>query len=69
MYHAIEKEISKTVDLFNQFELHKIEDLGKQIATKEHLKYVGYHVDTTGKYSVTSGKVTLHFNRVAAHLN
>ncbi|MBU0687132.1 MAG: hypothetical protein KKB81_04710 [Candidatus Margulisbacteria bacterium] len=70
MHHcSIEKETPMTVDLFNLFEVHHIDDIGQQIAKKEHLKYAGFHADATGEYTEHNAKVILHFNRVAGNLN
>jgi hypothetical protein len=70
MHHcSIEKETALTVDLFNLFELHHIDDIGNHVAKREHLKYVGYHADATGNYNEHNAKVVLHFNRVAKSIN
>jgi len=56
------KEVSDPVNLNRPEERKKLDDLGQQIASKEHLHYEGYIAFTEAPYSVDKAKTTLFFD-------
>ncbi len=56
------KEVPETVNLISSDERKKLDDLGQQIASKEHLHYEGYIAFTEEPYSVDKAKTTLFFD-------
>lgn len=59
---SVIKEVPETVDLTKAEERKKIEDLGRSIASKEHLHYEGYIAYTDAPYGVDHAKTTLFFD-------
>jgi hypothetical protein len=59
---SVIKELPDTVNLTKEEERKKIEEIGKNIASKEHLHYEGYIAYTDTPYSVTKAKTTLFFD-------
>ena len=59
---SVIKEIPELVNLKDPKERHRLDDLGQQIATKEHLHYEGYIAYTDLPYSVEHAKLTLFFD-------
>jgi hypothetical protein len=56
------KELPDTINLTREEERKKLEKIGNDIATKEHLHYEGYIAYTDTPYSVTKAKTTLFFD-------
>lgn len=56
------KELPDPVNLSRPEERKRIDALGKEIASKEHLHYEGYIAFTEAPYSVDKAKTTLFFD-------
>jgi hypothetical protein len=59
---AVIKEVPETVNLASAEERKKLDELGNQIASQEHLHYEGYIAFTDVPYSVDHAKTTLCFD-------
>jgi len=59
---AVIKEVPETVNLASIEERKKLDELGNQIASQEHLHYEGYIAFTDTPYSVDHAKTTLCFD-------
>ena len=59
---AVIKEVPETVNLASTEERKKLDELGNQIASQEHLHYEGYIAFTDTPYSVDHAKTTLCFD-------
>ncbi len=59
---SVIKELSETINLTNEAERKKLDELGKKIAAQEKLRYEGYIAFTDAPYSVNKAKATLFFD-------
>ena len=59
---SVIKEVPFLVNLIRDNERKRIDLLGEEIATKEHLHYEGYIAVTYDPYSVEKAKTTLFFD-------
>ena len=59
---SVIKELPDTINLTKEEERKRLETIGQEIATKEHLHYEGYIAYTDTPYSVTEAKATLFFD-------
>ncbi|MFH1362472.1 MAG: hypothetical protein ABIH69_07500 [bacterium] len=59
---SVISEVPETVDLTSDEERKKLDQLGTEIAQKEHLHYEGYVAYTDAPYSMDHAKTTLFFD-------
>ncbi|MFH1542169.1 MAG: hypothetical protein ABIE84_03660 [bacterium] len=59
---SVIKEVPTLINLASSEDRHHLDDLGLQIAAKEHLHYEGYIAVTDTPYSVEHAKTTLFFD-------
>ena len=56
------KELPDPINLSNDEERKRLDELGNQIASQEKLHYEGYIAFTDTPYSISKAKTTLCFN-------
>lgn len=59
---AVKKVLPFTVNVVRLEEREKLDQIGREIASKEGIRYQGYSVITQEPYSIEQAKATLYFN-------